>query len=119
MDRVIVSRHPAAVEFIRRELPKFTDAPVLATATSENVVGRDVAGNLPLDLAARARTVFAICFRGDPPRGQEIGIADMDAAGAHIEAFVVIPAAVAGMAAAEGFDVKTLGTGATVPESWR
>ncbi len=89
MNRVIVSRHPAAVEFIRRELPEFADAPVVATATAEDVAGKDVAGNLPLDLAAHARTVFAISFTGTPPRGQEYSLADMDAAGATIRAFRV------------------------------
>lgn len=88
-DRVIVSRHPAAVEFIRRELPEFADAPVVVTATLDDVAGKDVAGNLPLDLAAHANTVFAVCFTGTPPRGQEYSLADMDAAGATIRAFRV------------------------------
>jgi hypothetical protein len=90
MNRVIVSRHPAAVEFIRRELPEFADAPVVATATAEDVAGKDVAGNLPLDLAALANVVFAISFpSGNAPRGQEYGIEEMDAAGAVIRAFRV------------------------------
>jgi len=90
-DRVIVSRHPAAVEFIRRELPEFADAPVLATATPEDVAGKDVAGNLPLDLAALANVVFAISFpSGNAPRGQEYSIEEMDAAGATIRAFRVL-----------------------------
>ena len=88
-DRVIVSRHPAAVEFIRRELPEFADAPVVATATPEDVAGKDVAGNLPLELAALANVVFAISFTGTPPRGQEYSIEEMDAAGATIRAFRV------------------------------
>lgn len=88
-DRVIVSRHPAAVEFIRRELPEFADAPVVATATAEDVAGKDVAGNLPLELAALANVVFAISFTGTPPRGREYSLADMDAAGATIRSFRV------------------------------
>lgn len=90
-DRVIVSRHPAAVEFIRRELPEFADAPVVATATAEDVAGKDVAGNLPLELAALANVVFAISFpSGNAPRGQEYSLADMDAAGATIRSFRVL-----------------------------
>jgi hypothetical protein len=89
MNRVIVSRHPAAVAFIRRELPEFADAPVVATATAEDVAGKDVAGNLPLELAALANVVFAISFTGTPPRGQEYSIEEMDAAGATIRAFRV------------------------------
>lgn len=91
MERVIVSRHPATVEFIRRELPEFANAPVLATATPEDVAGKEVAGNLPLDLARHAHTVHAVCFSGTPPRGQEYGLEEMDAAGAHIESFRVLP----------------------------
>ena len=33
MQHLIVSRHPAAIEFIRNELPEFSDAPVLASAS--------------------------------------------------------------------------------------
>ena len=86
MNRVIVSRHPAAVEFIRRELPEFADAPVLATATAEDVAGKDVAGNLPLELAALANIV-AISSR--QPARQAL-LADMDAAGATIRSFRVL-----------------------------
>jgi hypothetical protein len=48
-----------------------------------------VAGNLPLHLAAAAAVVFAVGFTGEPPRGQEYGLAEMEAAGAYIEAFRV------------------------------
>jgi len=40
--KVIVSRHPAAIEFIRRELPDFSDAPVVESATSFDVKGKSV-----------------------------------------------------------------------------
>ena len=120
MKKIIVSRHPAAIEFIRRELPQFVDAPVLASVTKAEVAGAEVAGNLPLDLAAAAHTVHAVCFRGQPPRGQEYTLADMDAAGAHIQSFVVIPVRVAAMAAGEGFDVKDPATTMPhVPEVWK
>lgn len=89
MNRVIVSRHPAAVEFIRRELPAFADAPVLASATEADVEGREVAGNLPLHLAARAVIVWAVEFDGPPPRGTEYGLAEMDAAQARVRAYTV------------------------------
>lgn len=91
MKRIIVSRHPAAVEFIRRELPQFALAPVGATATAEDVAGAEVAGNLPLDLAAEAEVVYALLFAGAPPRGQEYSLAEMIEAGAYIRAFRVRP----------------------------
>ena len=40
--KVIVSRHPAAIEFIRRELPDFSDAQVVESATSFDVKGKSV-----------------------------------------------------------------------------
>jgi hypothetical protein len=78
------------IEFVRRALPQFADAPVMASVTAADVAGACVAGNLPLDLAAQACVVYAITFAGQPPRGQEYNLADMDAAGARIQGFVVI-----------------------------
>lgn len=91
MKRIIVSRHPAAVAFIRRELPSFADAPVLASASVADVAGALVAGNLPLDLACATEAVFTICYpKYNAPRGQEYSLADMDAAGATIRVFMVV-----------------------------
>ena len=93
MQHLIVSRHPAAIEFIRNELPQFSDAPVLASVTADDVRGKDVAGNLPLDLAAEARVVRAIVYPpGRAPRGSEYSLEDMYEAGAAIKAFYVFAA---------------------------
>lgn len=90
MRRVIVTRHPAAVELIHRELPQFRGAPVLPVAREEDVAGAVVAGNLPLRLAALASLVLAIEFTGDPPRGRDYTLAEMDEAGAYISAYQVV-----------------------------
>jgi hypothetical protein len=89
MKTVIVSRHPAAIEFIRRERPDLADAPVLAQAGPEDVRAKRVFGNLPLALAALAAEVWAIEFGGEPPRGAEYSLAEMDAAGARLARYVV------------------------------
>lgn len=89
MNRTIVSRHEAAIQFIRREAPEFLDAPVVAQATAEDVTGRVVAGNLPLHLAALAAEVVAVEFSGLPPRGQEYDLSAMDAAGACLRRYRV------------------------------
>lgn len=89
MDRVIVSRHPAAIEFIRGESPEFADAPVIASATADDVRGKTVAGNLPLHLAALAAEVVAVEFSGPPPRGAEYTLIEMRAAGARLVSYVV------------------------------
>jgi len=90
---IIVSRHPAAIAFIRREMPEAGDAPVLAVATADDVRGRRVVGNLPMHLAALAAEVVAVEFDGDPPRGQEYDLAAMDAAGARLVSYRVRPSA--------------------------
>lgn len=89
MDHIIVSRHPAAIEFIRAHAPEFVSAPVVEQATPEDVRGKVVAGNLPLHLAALAAEVVAVEFGGAPPRGQEYGLAEMEAAGARLTRYVV------------------------------
>ena len=72
----------------------FSDAPVVESATSFDVKGKEVAGNLPLHLAALAKSIWAVEFVGTPPRGQEYGLAEMDAAGAYVHPYRVVDKAV-------------------------
>ena len=90
MDRLVVSRHPAAIEFIRAAEPEFAGALVLASATPDDVRGKSVAGNLPLPLAALAAEVIAVEFSGAAPRGVEYGLSEMRAAGAHLVRYKVV-----------------------------
>jgi hypothetical protein len=78
MSYVIISRHPAAIDFIRANDARFLAAPVITgNATPDDVRGKVVAGNIPLSLAALAD-------------GAEYTAADMVAAGARLEAYVVM-----------------------------
>lgn len=86
MEVLYVTRHPAALEFMRREMG---DHPVMASVTAEDVAGKCVVGNVPLHLAAAAASVVVIEFTGAPPRGQEYTLAEMDAAGAHLARYEV------------------------------
>lgn len=86
---VIVSRHPAAIEFIREEAGLPEDTPVIEQATAADVEGKDVYGNIPLHLAALAATVHVVEFK-DPPRGAEYTVDDMRAAGATLRAYTVV-----------------------------
>lgn len=86
---VIVSRHPAAVEFLRQNDARFADAPVLESATADDVRDRVVGGNLPLHLAAEAAMVVTVEFTGPAPRGQEYTLEEMRNAGAHLRVYVV------------------------------
>jgi hypothetical protein len=87
---VIVSRHQAAIDFIRANDARFLAAPVITgNATPDDVRGKHVAGNLPLSLASICDEVVAVEFTGAPPRGAEYSAADMVAAGARLESYVV------------------------------
>lgn len=88
---LIVSRHPGAVQFIREELPAFANAPVIESATIDDVRGNTVAGNMPLFLAAMCKVAIAVEFTGDPPRGVEYTAEDMRKAGATLSAYSVMP----------------------------
>lgn len=95
MKTLIVSRHPAAIEFIRRNDARFRTAPVLESATADDIRGAVAAGNLPLHLASLAAMVIAVEFAGAPPRGTEYGLPEMEAAGARLVPYVVrTPAAI-------------------------
>jgi rubredoxin len=87
--RVIVSRHAAAIAFIRNRAPEFADAEVIASAAPIDVMGAIVAGNIPLHLAALAEEVIAVEFDGPPPRGAEYGLPEMEAAGARLARYRV------------------------------
>lgn len=89
MDCIIVSRHPAALDFLA-SLLDISRIPILTQAGPGDVRGKIVYGNLPLHLAALAAEVWAIEFDGAPPRGQEYSLADMVAAGARLVPYVVV-----------------------------
>jgi len=119
MQRIIVSRHPAAIEFITgslctegieytrqgNQLAGFVRAdvghwfgqagdlveeiPIIEQATPDDVRGKHVFGNLPLHLAAIADRVTVVEFEGAAPRGQEYTLADMAKAGARLRTYEV------------------------------
>lgn len=89
---VIVSRHPAAIEFCReaasRDFPG-SDARVIAgNADIADVHGAIVYGNVPMHLAAAAAEVRAVEFLGSPPRGAEYSAEDMRRAGARLVRYI-------------------------------
>lgn len=81
---LIVSRHPATVEWIRKNHALWRNAPAIPAATPEQVVGKIVAGNLPLGLAVQAEEYWAVEFSGPAPRGTEFGLEEMERSGAHL-----------------------------------
>ena len=84
MKKLIVSRHPAAVEWVR-SIPEWAQAEVeTADVSASALSGREVAGPLPLHLIAQCTRYWAIEFVGPAPRGVEISVAEMIAAGARL-----------------------------------
>jgi putative CRISPR-associated protein (TIGR02620 family) len=85
---VIVSRHQGLVEWLRR---KGIVGKVIAHATADDVRGKDVIGNLPLHLAAMAKSVTVVDMPNLPPdwRGQDLSPDQMDQAGAILTRYVV------------------------------
>jgi hypothetical protein len=115
METIVVSRHPATVQFIAgcmrddcvdsEVVPggihlfgradtaysgeDYGFVPVIFAAYPDDVMGKVVYGNLPLHLASLTSLVRAVEFEGAPPRGQEYSLEDMMRAGARLVDYVV------------------------------
>lgn len=103
---IIVSRHVGTIEWLRAEYPHLAAAPILASADVADVAGQHIWGNVPLHLAAASRTVYAVEFSGQAPRGAEYTVDDMRAAGAHVRRYTVyVTDDLAAVVAADSSDV--------------
>ena len=116
MERIIVSRHNGAVEWLARlfcpeglglywdyfgnelTLKRRSDHSILeiisvkAEVSAEDVSGKVVFGNLPLDLAVHAACVAAIVYpEGKAPRGRDLTADQMQEAGAKLAWVKVVP----------------------------
>ena len=90
MEVVLVSRHKATKEWLVKNYPEMTVVQVISgNAVEEDVKGKVVCGNLPLSLAVGCSRYFAIEFAGAPPRGQEYGVAEMEASSARLQEYIV------------------------------
>lgn len=91
---VIVSRHKAAIAFINDHLRSIGINPmkveVFAEATPQDVFGKRVYGNLPMELAASAYSITAVQYHGNPPRGKEYDRHDMEREGAYLATYQVV-----------------------------
>jgi len=86
---LIVSRHPGAIAWLQQHYSWLSNAEIKESVSAEDVVGRIVAGNLPLHLASLCGEYYAIEFAGPPPRGAEYSADDMTAAGARLTRYRV------------------------------
>ncbi len=85
---VIVSRHQGLVDWLAK---RGIVGKVIAHATEDDVRGKDVIGNLPLHLAAVAKSVTVVDMPALPAdwRGQDLSPEQMDQAGATLTRYVV------------------------------
>ena len=95
MSELVVTRHPALVDYLREEgiiparrdefadylqnqgiIPvSYDEVEVISHATEDDVAGRDVIGVLPLRLAAEAKSITEVPMNVPPElRGQELTI---------------------------------------------
>lgn len=85
---VIVSRHPATIEWLKNRLGK--DTPVYESASEDFVRGKVVYGNLPMSLACITEEYHAVEFERVPPRGVELSAEDLSWYGIRIVRYTVI-----------------------------
>jgi putative CRISPR-associated protein (TIGR02620 family) len=87
-DVIIVTRHPAMVEFLRDYCG--ITGKVIAHATAADVAGRRVVGTLPLHLAALAASVTEVTLNLPPElRGKELTVEQLDKYSQSLQTFVV------------------------------
>ena len=91
MIQVIVTRHQALVEYLRRKNAVAVDVEVIAHITSpEQVAGKVVAGVLPLHLAAAAEAIVNVQLNLPPDlRGVELTLEQVEQYAAGIQAYRV------------------------------
>ena len=78
MEKIVVTRHPALVQFLQEEGLVEESTPVLSHADAEDVRGKHAFGVLPLHLAAAAAKVTEVPLALRPEhRGQELDLATM------------------------------------------
>lgn len=77
---VIVTRHPALLQYLVNKGYANPDTPVITHATPSDVKGKHVLGVLPLSLAALAASVTEVPLALTPDmRGRELSLEELEA----------------------------------------
>lgn len=75
MNKLVVTRHPALVQYLHEIGLVESDVPVLEHVNAEDIRGKHVIGVLPLHLAALAASVTEVPLTLTPEdRGQELSV---------------------------------------------
>lgn len=90
MDKLVVTRHPALVQYLQETGMIDENTPMLEHATKEDVAGKHVIGVLPLELAAEAECVTTINLNMTKEhRGRELTLEDMKEIAGEIATYKV------------------------------
>ena len=93
MEKIIVTRHPALVDYLKEVGVITGDEPVITHATEEDVMGKDVIGVLPLSLASVANsvTIVEVTLNLTPEmRGRELSLDEIRSVAGDITTYTVI-----------------------------
>jgi len=88
---IIISRHPGAIEWLKRHHPELSGAKVLKHAVPDDLFGNVVIGTLPVNLAALAKEYWHLTM--DIPveaRGKELTADDMEEFGCKINRYIIM-----------------------------
>jgi len=93
IEKIFVSRHPAALGWLKKHHPKLAKGCVhLTHATPDEVLSATVIGTLPIQLAALAAEYYHLMLNIPPElRGKELTVEDMERCGARLQQFLVKP----------------------------
>ena len=79
MEKILISRHENTTARLKAEFNLGEDVPVVVQASAEDVRGKHVFGNLPLNLAAMAKKVTAPTLDIPKPwRGRDLNDEEFD-----------------------------------------
>lgn len=91
MDTIIITRHPALLQYLRELGVVHEDTPVLSHATAEDVRCKHVYGVLPMRLAAEAAALTEVSMNVPAEwRGTELSLEQIKACDPTLTTYVVI-----------------------------
>ena len=90
METIFVTRHPGAVEWLKKTHPEWGLAKLFGHVNTEDVRGRRVVGTLPIHLAAIAGEYWHLEMKLPPElRGKEKTEEEMTSCGAQLRCYRV------------------------------
>lgn len=90
-ETVVVTRHPALVDYLKEKGLVDKNTKVLTHANKEDIIGKNVIGILPIDLAAYANSITSVTMNlTEAHRGRELTLEDMKEIVGEIKTYMVV-----------------------------